>query len=241
MITLYASSSPNVQKILVMLEETELPYRIEPVNVHRGEQHLPQFLSLNPNAKVPVIVDEDDTDGSRFTIFESGAILIYLGEKTGRFLPVSPKERSRTLQWLMVQMTGVGPAFGQFNHFVRFAPEATYALERFSSEMRRLYDLIDTRLSSQPYLAGDAYTIADIATFPWIRTQARLFGETHRVLRFGWEEHPHIRRWFEEITCRTAVGRALAAIDARPSTLGTASAEELDRYFGRGRFVRRLN
>lgn len=241
MIELYASSSPNVQKVVIFLEEAELRYRLRPVNVHQGEQYLPQFRALNPNAKVPVIVDHEGPGGAVHTVFESGAILLYLAEKTGRFLPSGPLERSTAIQWLMIQLTGIGPMFGQFNHFARFAKDATYGLERYASEMRRLYDLIDERLADAPFLGGRDYTIADIATFPWIRTQARLFGERYGALRQGWTEHPNIARWFASIEARPAVARAVVDIDSRPSTLGSASPEQLDRYFGRGAWRRRID
>lgn len=240
MIDLYASSSPNVQKIILMLEETALAYRIVPVNVHRGEQYSDAFTRLNPNRKVPLIVDHEAADGRTVTIFESGAILIYLAEKTGQFLPTEPETRSEVLQWLMIQLTGVGPIFGQFNHFARYAADDSYGFNRFVSETRRLYDLLDARLSGRRYLGGDAYSIADVATFPWIRVEARLFGETFPVMRAGWPEHPGIARWYSDIESRPAVRRAISEIDARPSTLPTASADDLDRYFGRGQFLRSL-
>lgn len=240
MIDLYASSSPNVQKIILMLEETELPYQIKQVNVHRGEQYSPAFEKLNPNRKVPVIVDQDGPTGEPYTVFESGAILLYLAHKTGRFLPKDPVKHFDVIQWLMLQMSGVGPMFGQFNHFVRFAAQESYAMARFTSETRRLYDLLAARLAAAPYLGGDEYSVADIATFPWIRVEARLFGASHKVMRQGWDEHPAIARWFAAIEARPAVQRALAEIDARPSTLPTATESDLNRYFGRQEFQRSL-
>lgn len=165
MIDLYASSSPNVQKIVIMLEETGLPYFIKQVNVHRGEQHAPDFVALNPNRKVLVIVDQDGPGGKPYTVFESGAVLLYLAHKTGRFLPSDVAKQFDAIQWLMIQLTGIGPMIGQFNHFVRFAADSAYALDRYVSETRRLYDLIDARLQAVPYLGGDDYSIADIATF----------------------------------------------------------------------------
>ena len=240
MIDLHASSSPNVQKIQVMLEEVGLPYSIVPVNVHKGEQYGEAFTALNPNRKVPVIVDHDGPGGRPFTVFESGAILIYLAEKTGMLFPTEAVARSHTLQWLMIQMTGVGPMFGQFNHFIRFGQQDSYAVERYTSEARRLYDLLDKRLGEVAWLGGADYSIADIATFPWIRTQARLFGKSHPVMAQDWDGHPNLNRWFAAIAARPAVQRALTEIDRRPSTLGTAEPQELDRYFGRRAFARKL-
>ena len=140
----------------------------------------------------------------------------------------------------MLQMSGVGPMFGQFNHFVRFAPQESYALSRYTSETRRLYDLLDARLAATPYLGGDEYSIADITTFPWIRVEAKLFGVSHKVMRRGWDDHPAIARWFAAIEGRPAVQRALAEIDTRPSTLLTATENDLNRYFGRQEFQRTL-
>lgn len=218
MIDLYAMVSPNVQKIYLMLEETGLEYQPHQVNIWKGEQFAPEFLALNPNAKVPVIIDREGPDGEEHVVFESGAILIYLAEKTGAFLPADGRARHQVLQWLMVQLTGIGPMFGQFNHFCRFAPDNAYAVSRYTTEAARLYRLI-----------------ADIATFPWFRTQSRLFGETRPFMKIDGQEHPHLWRWFQEIAARPAVQKALEVIDAHPSTLATATPEELDRVFGRGR------
>lgn len=240
MIDLYSSSSPNVQKIHIMLEEVGLSYQVVPVNVHKGEQYGPGFTALNPNRKVPVIVDNDGPGGAPLTVIESGAILIYLAEKAGMLFPTEPVARSLCLQWLMIQMTGIGPMFGQFNHFIRFGQQDSYAVERYTSEARRLYDLLDQRLGEAAYLGGDAYTIADVATFPWIRVQARLFGKNHPVMAEGWTAHPNIARWFGAVAARPAVQRALPQIDSRPSTLSTAGPQDLDRYFGRNEFARTL-
>lgn len=241
MIDLYSSSSPNVQKIHLMLEETGLPYRIVPVNVHKGEQYADEFSRLNPNRKVPVIVDPHGPDGAPITVIESGAILLYLAEKTDQFLPTDARRRCETMQWLMIQLTGIGPMFGQFNHFRRFAEHDSYAVTRYSSEARRLYDLLETRLAGSEFLGGADYSIADIATFPWIRVQNNLFGDRYPVMHVDWPGHPHLSRWYRTIAARPAVKRALAGIDSRPSTLSTAGPDELDRYFGRGAFARRLD
>lgn len=241
MIELYSSSSPNVQKITLMLEELELPYRLIPINTHKGDQFAPEFVRLNPNSKVPVIIDLNGPGGQPYRVFESGAILIYLAEKqNSTLLPSEGTARYDVIQWLIIQLTGVGPMFGQFNHFRRFADQDTYATRRYTSESRRLYDLIELRLVGSPFLGGKMYSIADIATFPWIRTQSRLFGEKHPVMRFDWDGHPNITRWFREIEARPAVQRALTIIDQQKSTLSTASPKELDLYFGRGEFARKL-
>ena len=241
MIQVFGSTSPNVQKIEIMLEETGLDYHVQVVNVHQGEQYSATFTELNPNQKVPVIIDSDGPNGLPLTIFESGAILIYLAEKTGQFLPSEPVSRATTMQWLMIQMTGIGPICGQFNHFSRYAADSTYALARFTSEARRLYDLLEQRLSRVRYLAGDDYSIADMATFPWIRMESKLFGDVHDVMNSEWSGHPHLTRWFHEIAARPPVKNALIAIDQRKSQSKNASAKELDRYFGRGEFYRSLD
>ena len=169
MIDLYGCGSPNVLKILLMLEETELPYRLHAVNVHAGEQFREEFLALNPNAKVPVIVDHDMTSGPH-AVFESGAILYYLAEKTGRFLGHTHVERSACMQWLTWQVAGVGPMFGQALHFQFVAPDGNeYARRRYLTEVKRLYDVAERRLAQSQWLAGDDYTIADMAAWPWLR------------------------------------------------------------------------
>ncbi|MDO8471446.1 MAG: glutathione S-transferase N-terminal domain-containing protein [bacterium] len=240
MIELYASGTPNVQKIHIMLEELGLEYRSRWINVYRGEQFAPDFVKLNPNSKVPVIVDHDGPQGHPYTVFESGAILIYLAEKTGSpLLPAEPLKRCDVMQWLMIQLTGIGPMFGQFNHFRRFAPPGNeYSDRRYTSENRRLYDLLEARLGQARYLGGDDYSIADIATFPWIRNHAKRFGETLAFMRIGFEGMPHLARWFAAIETRPAVARALVTIDANPSPNWTATPDDLDRFFGRGRYAR---
>jgi GSH-dependent disulfide-bond oxidoreductase len=199
-IDLYTESTPNGHKVSIALEELELPYRTHRVNLRAREQHQSWFLALNPNGRIPVIVDRAAGD---FVVFESGAILIYLAEKTGRLLPADPQGRSRTLQWLMFQMGGVGPMMGQANVFYRYAPEKIpYAIARYQREVRRLFEVLDRRLSGSRYLAGDDYTIADIATFAWVRTH-------------GWsgvciENLNHLQRWLDAIDVRPAVIRGLA-------------------------------
>ncbi|MDH4248751.1 MAG: glutathione S-transferase N-terminal domain-containing protein, partial [Deltaproteobacteria bacterium] len=166
MIDFYTWGTPNGHKVAIMLEELELPYRVVAVDIQRGEQFTPEFLAINPNNRIPAIVDQEGPGGP-LTLFESGAILIYLAEKTGRLLSADPRKRYETLVWLMFQMGGVGPMFGQAHHFRFYAPEKLpYAIDRYTKETTRLYRVLDKRLSDHEYLA-DAYSIADIATYPW--------------------------------------------------------------------------
>lgn len=236
MITLYAADSPNVVKIHLALEEMELAYRTVPIDVMAGETFAPDFLRINPNGKVPVIVDETGSTGGPVTIFESGAILIYLAEKTGMFLPTDAVERYQTLQWLMVQMSGLGPILGQFVHFRLFAPEPDgYALSRYTTLTRRVLDALETRLGDAPWLGGSGYSIADMATFPWIRPLARLFGPEID------DDYPRLTQWVERIGARPATARALDAVEAvgRLTTPpGEASPENRDKVFGRGAYAR---
>jgi GST-like protein len=186
-----------------MLEECGLPYAVHPVDIGRGEQFAPEYVAICPNSKIPSIVDSDGPGGGPFTLFASGAILIYLAEKAGLFFPQAPRARYATLQWLMFQMGGVGPFFGQAHHFMRFAPvEVPYAIERYGKETRRLYAVMDRQLAANAYLAGADYTIADIATWPWV---ARF--EFHRV---NLAEYPNVQRWFDVIGARPAVQRGMA-------------------------------
>lgn len=231
MIDFYVLTSPNVQKIFIMLEELELPYRQISVDVWKGEHFRPDFTRLNPNAKIPVIVDHEGPGGRPYTVFESGAILMYLADKTGRLLPTETAARYDVIQWLMIQLTGVGPTFGQFTHFKRFAPPGNeYALSRHQTELRRLYDVLEKRLRERPFLGGRDYTIADIATFPWTRN--------HDFQGVRWNDHPNLERWFNAVAGRPAVRRALAKVEAISSVRDTAGAEDLDRLFGRGQFAR---
>ncbi|HET6522503.1 MAG TPA: glutathione S-transferase N-terminal domain-containing protein [Geminicoccaceae bacterium] len=199
MIDLYTWTTPNGRKVSIMLEELGLPYEVHPINIGKGEQFDPKFLEISPNNKIPAIVDRDNG----WSVFESGAILIYLAEKTGRrFFPQEPKQRLETIEWLMFQMGNVGPFFGQNHHFSRFAKEKIpYAIERYVNETKRLYGVMDRRLGGVPYLAGDEYTIADIATYPWV---ARW--EWHGLDQ-GLDDYPNVKRWFDGIGARPAVRR----------------------------------
>ncbi|MFZ5558131.1 MAG: glutathione S-transferase N-terminal domain-containing protein [Pseudomonadota bacterium] len=202
MIDLYTWSTPNGRKISIMLEELALPYTVHPVDIGKGGQYRPEFVAINPNSKIPAIVDTEGPDGKPITVFESGAILIYLAEKAGKLLPSPPRARYETLEWLMFQMGGVGPFFGQAHHFLRFAPEKVpYAIGRYSKETRRLYGVLNSRLGAAPYLAAGQYTIADIATYPWV---AR-----HEWQQVNLGEFPNVKRWFDELGARPAVQKGM--------------------------------
>jgi len=203
MIDLYTWSTPNGRKVSIMLEECGLPYRVHPINIGKGEQFTPEFLAINPNNRIPAIIDPDGPGGKPLALFESGAILIYLAEKVDRFLPHDARTRIITLQWLMFQMGGVGPMFGQAHHFIRNAKEQVpYGIKRYSDETRRLYGVMNKRLDEVPYLAGEDYTIADIATYPWV---ARF--EWHKV---DLADFPAVKRWFDVIGKRPAVPKGMA-------------------------------
>ena len=201
MIDLYTWSTPNGRKASIMLEELALPYNAHAINIGRNDQFKPEFVAINPNSKIPAIVDSEGPDGEPISVFESGAILIYLAEKTGKLIPATARGRSVALQWLMFQMGGVGPMFGQVHHFLRAAKEPVpYAIDRYTTETRRLYGVLDSRLKDREYLA-DEYSIADIATYPW-------------VARYEWhktrlEDFPNVKRWFDLIASRPAVDRGM--------------------------------
>ena len=202
MIDLYTWSTPNGRKVSVMLEECGIPYRVHTVNIGKDEQFKPEFLAINPNNRIPAIVDPQGPEGKPLPLFESGAILVYLSAKAGgRFLPAADRGKWIALQWLMFQMGGVGPMFGQVHHFLRAAKEPVpYAIERYTKEKDRLYGVLDERLSAHEYLA-DEYSIADIATYPW-------------VARYEWHktnlaDFPHVKRWFDTISARPAVQRGM--------------------------------
>ncbi|MDF1585895.1 glutathione S-transferase family protein [Marinimicrococcus flavescens] len=196
MIDLYTWGTPNGRKASIMLEECGLPYELHTVDIGKDEQFAPDFLKISPNNKIPAIVDRENG----WSAFESGAILIYLAEKTGRFLPADPKLRLQTLEWLMFQMGGVGPMFGQVHHFLKFNPgKAPYAEERYHKEALRLYGVMDRRLAQSRFLACDEYTIADIATWPWVSRW-----EWHQI---DWADLPNVKRWYLEIADRPGVQR----------------------------------
>lgn len=201
MIDLYTWTTPNGRKVSIMLEELGLPYRVHAINIGKGDQFKPAYVALNPNSKIPTLVDPDGPDGKSYAIMESGAILVYLAGKSGKLLPASARGKYDVLQWLMFQMGGVGPIFGQVHHFIRAAKESDpYSIQRYLKETRRLYAVLDARLKDHDYLAG-GYSIADIATYPW-------------VARYEWHktslaEFPHVKRWFDAISKRPAVQKGM--------------------------------
>lgn len=205
-IELYYWPTPNGWKVAIFLEEAGLPYKVVPVNIGRGEQFEPDFLRISPNNKMPAIVDHDGPGGEAVSVFESGAILVYLAEKTGRFLPGDPRGRIAALEWLMFQMGTVGPMLGQLHHFRNYADDRIpYAIERYANEARRLYGVLDRRLDGRDFVAGDGYSIADMAIFPWI--------VPHEGQGIDLDRFPAVKRWFERIDARPAVGRALAVME----------------------------
>ena len=202
MIDLYTWTTPNGRKVSIMLEELALPYRVHAINIGQNEQFRPEYLKINPNGKIPSLVDPEGPDGKPIALMESGAILIYLAGKTGKFLPQSIRSRYEALQWLMFQMGGVGPMFGQTHHFLRAAKEPVpYAIARYTKETQRLYGVLNERLKDHAYLAGE-YSIADIATYPWV---ARY--EWHRT---DLNDFPNVKRWFDAIAARTAVEKGMS-------------------------------
>ncbi|MFH5926787.1 glutathione S-transferase family protein [Roseomonas xinghualingensis] len=230
-IEVWSWPTPNGHKVHIALEELELPYKVVPVDIGAGEQFRPEFLAITPNHRIPAIIDPDGPSGRALKLFESGAILIYLAEKTGRLIPEDPAERLVCLQWLMFQMGGIGPMFGQWNHFANYAPEKIpYAIERYSKEVRRLYGVLEKRLSGSPFLAGDAYSIADIASFPWVRNAERR--------GIDLVEFPGVKRWLEEIEARPAVQRGLAVLSERQRQ-GAMSDKEREILFGATQFAKR--
>jgi GST-like protein len=235
MITLYGMGSPNVVKVYIALEELALAYTVQPVDVFTGKQFDETFLTLNPNAKVPVIIDSEGPGGKPYTVFESGAILLYLAEKTGKLLPADMAAKFDTIQWLMTQMSTVGPMFGQYVHFVRFAPAGNeYSRSRYATQVHRVCEVIDRRLATLPYLGGSEYSIADVATYPWLRMLPALPGQEAAA------KLPNIARWVAEINERPAVKKALAEVDAvraRTTPFDKAEAADLDRMFGRGQYA----
>jgi len=203
-IDLYYWPTPNGWKVSIMLEETEIPYNVIPVNISAGDQFKREFLEISPNNKMPAIVDPDGPDGQPIALFESGAILLYLADKTGRFIPSDPHDRYTVVQWLMFQMGGVGPMLGQAHHFRQYAPEQIpYAINRYTNEASRLYRVLDKRLTQVEYVAGD-YSIADMAIFPWILPYER---QGQNLV-----DYPNLKRWFDAINERPAVQRGLALL-----------------------------
>jgi GST-like protein len=197
MIDLYTFTTPNGRKASIMLEEIGLDYNVHKIDITKDEQFTPEFIAINPNSKIPAIVDRD----ADITVFESGAILIYLAEKTGQLLPTESKQRFQVIEWLMFQMGSVGPMFGKYNHFNRFAAEKIpYAIARYQKETLRLYEVLNTRLADAEYVGGD-YSIADIAIYPWIAS--------YQFMELTLDEHPHLQRWYETLQQRPAVQQGM--------------------------------
>ena len=229
MIDVYSWATPNGHKVHIMLEECGLPYRVHAINIGAGEQFAPEFLAISPNHKIPAIVDAEGPDGAPISLFESGAILLYLAGKTGKFLPVSTRARYEVLQWLMFQMGGVGPMLGQAHHFRLYAPEKiAYAIERYTNEARRLYGVMDQRIAKSRYIGGPEYSIADIAIFPWLRSW--------KNQGIDWVEFPNLKGWFDEIAARPAVLRGVEVLAAARKPLTDDKAREI--LFGAEQYKR---
>ncbi len=229
MIDLYVWPTPNAHKISIALEEMGLPYTVKPVDIQAGDQFKPEFLRISPNNKMPAIVDSDGPDGKPISVFESGAILIYLAEKTGKFLPREPRGRYKVIEWLMFQMASVGPMFGQNGHFRNYAPQEpglAYARDRYLNEAKRIYGVIDRRLGEVPYLAGD-YSIADMAVFPWTRGHLRQ--------GIPADDLPNFRRWLDAIAARPAVQRGLELLKDKVRQ-GPMDAKAKEVLFGKTQY-----
>jgi GST-like protein len=209
MINLYSAATPNGWKASIMLEELKLPYELHRLDLGKGEQKTPEYLRINPNGRIPAIVDHDE---GGFAVFESGAILLYLAEKTGRLIPADRKGRSLTIQWLMFQMAGIGPMQGQAHVFLHSAPETIpYAIERYRNETKRLYGVLDTRLGDTRYVAGNEFTLADVANWTWIWF--------HAFAGIALEDFPHLKRWFDELEARPAFRRGMAVTPVAPEVV----------------------
>lgn len=224
MIDLYYWTTPNGHKITIFLEEAEVPYRIVPVNISKGEQFKPDFLAISPNNRMPAIVDRNPKDGGGpISVFESGAILLYLAEKTGKFPPSGLRDRIEVMEWLFWQMAGLGPMAGQNHHFSQYAPEKIpYAIERYVKETNRLYGVLNKRLADREFVTGH-YSIADMAIYPWVVPHER---QCQKL-----EDFPHLKRWFEAMHGRPAVGRAYAKAK-EINTAPTVSEESKKLLFG---------
>jgi GSH-dependent disulfide-bond oxidoreductase len=230
MIDLYGWPTPNLFKVTILLEELGMPYNPIPVDIGRGDQFKPDFLKISPNNKMPAIVDPAGPGGKPLAMFESGAILMYLAEKSGRFMPQEMRARYQVIQWLMFQMGGIGPMLGQVHHFRQYAPEPIpYAIDRYTKEAGRLYNVVDKRLGEAPYLAGD-YSIADMAVFPWLR----LYERQGQKL----EDFPNLKRWFEAINARPAVERGVKVmVDLRRP--GPMDEKQREVLFGSQQYAKR--
>jgi GST-like protein len=230
MIDVYFWMTPNGYKVTIALEELGMPYNVIPINIGKGDQFKPEFLKVSPNNKIPAIVDPDGPGGKPISLFESGAILIYLAEKSGKLMPKEPRGRYNVLEWLMFQMASVGPMLGQAHHFRRYAPEQIqYAIDRYTNEAKRIYNVIDKRLAEVPYFAGD-YSIADIATYPWLRP--------HKWQGQELENFPHLKRWYDELEKRPAVQRGCAVMSEHLHS-GPPDKESWQTLFGAKQYEKR--
>lgn len=233
MIDLYFWATPNAYKVSILLEELALPYTVIPIHIGKGEQFAPEFLAISPNNKIPAIVDHEGPGGEPYPVFESGAIMMYLADKTkSALLPQETAAHFRVVQWLMFQMGSLGPMLGQAHHFRKYAPETIpYAVDRYTNEARRLYKVIDQRLSQSEYLAGDDYSIADISVYPWLRA-------------YKWqgqdiEEWPHLKRWYLAVRARGAVQRGLAVLADKVDRSGEKpTGERWNNLFGKNQTER---
>jgi GSH-dependent disulfide-bond oxidoreductase len=234
MIQVYSWPTPNGHKVHIMLEECGLrlgrDWQVHPINIGQGDQFAPEFLKISPNNKIPALVDPIGPDGKPISLFESGAILLYLAAKTGKLLPKSDRQKFETLQWLMFQMGGVGPMLGQAHHFRIYAPEKIdYAYDRYTNEAKRLYGVMNKQLESRPFIAGKQYTVADIAIFPWVRSWQNQGIE--------WKDHPALKDWFDRIAARPGVQRGVAVLaDARKPLTDDKARNAL---FGKGQYKKR--
>ena len=224
--TLHAWPTPNAYKVSIMLEECGLEYDIVPVNIGAGDQHTEEFKRLNPNSKMPVLVDQNGPDGEPITIFESGVILQYLAEKTGKFLPMDPAKRYEVLQWLMWQMAGFGPMLGQAHHFRLYAPEKIeYGIERYTNEAKRLYNVLEARLADSEYVGGQEYSIADMAIYPWATLAEKQGVET--------SDKPHLQKWLKLLSERPAVEKGMGIMsEYKRDPSKSFSDEERQQLFG---------
>jgi GST-like protein len=234
MIDVYSWATPNGHKVHIMLEECGLrlnrDWRAIPVNIGTGDQFAPEFLRISPNNKIPALVDPHGPDGKPISVFESGAILVYLAAKTGKFMPRSDRAKFEVLQWLMFQMGGVGPMLGQNHHFRLYAPEKIdYAINRYTNEAKRLYGVMDKQVSKTKFIAGNTYTIADMAIFPWLRNWQNQ--------GIDWAEYPHLKHWFDTIAARPAVERGVQVLADLRKPITDDKAREM--LFGKQQFVRR--
>ena len=229
-IELYSWPTPNGHKVHIMLEETGLPYTVHAVDIGAGAQFDKAFLAISPNNRIPAIVDTESADGKPISVFESGAILLYLAEKTGKFLPRDQRGRYEVMQWLMFQMGGIGPMLGQVHHFRAYAPEPIpYAIDRYTKEAGRLYGVVDRRLADRPFIAGD-YSIADMAIFPWLRSWERQ--------GVNIADYPNLRRWFDSIAARPAVERGVKLLSDL-SRSGPMDEKQREILFGATQYAKR--